>query len=157
MVKVKTAVTLLSATIRSLFPYVLYSERNISPLSLEEDNCHKTPTHPFPTSSPAPTLQAQEVPVEPKVAEFLHEGVVGVVRGIPVVHLLPLGQGLLTEQLHHLHGFGVRGPDDVAEDLGTQPGHAKGIAGNIGHLPRNSGHTQTDGPACKRKQESHSS
>lgn len=89
------------------------------------------------------------IPVEPKEAEFLHESVVGVVRGVPVVHLLLLGQGLLTEQLHHFHGFGVSWPDNITEYLGTQPGHPKGIAGNIGHLPRNGGHTQTqtDGPS----------
>lgn len=68
-------------------------------------------------------------------------------RGVPVVHLLPLGQGLLTEQLHHLHGFGVGGPDNLTKYLGTQPGHAQSIAGNVGHLPRNSGHTQRDLPA----------
>lgn len=96
-------------------------------------------------SSPAST----EAPVEAEVAEFLHEGIVGVVRGVPVVHLLSLGQGLLAEQLHHLHGFGVRGPDNLPEYLGTQPGHPQGIAGNVGHVPRNGGHTHTEGPSAK--------
>ena len=55
---------------------------------------------------------------------------------IPVISLLPLGQRLLTEQLHHLHGFGISGPGNFTKQPGAQTTHAQGIFWKWRHFLR---------------------
>lgn len=67
------------------------------------------------------------LPIEAKKTQRPHERKISVVIWIPVVSLLPLGQRLLTEQFHHLHGFGISRPGNLTEQPGTQTSHAQGI------------------------------
>lgn len=74
-----------------------------------------------------------KVPEESQEPELLRQGVVNLVLWIPLINLLPLGDGRLLQQLDHPHGSGVCGTDNLPKDLGTEPGHAHSVAGPGGH------------------------
>uniref|UniRef100_A0A0E9WWU3 Uncharacterized protein n=1 Tax=Anguilla anguilla TaxID=7936 RepID=A0A0E9WWU3_ANGAN len=87
------------------------------------------------------------IPEEAHEAQSLGQGVVDLVLRVPVVHLLPFGQGRLLKQLHHLHGPGVRGPHHLPKYPGTKPSHAHGVTGQGRHRCTTQSGTSLSKPA----------
>lgn len=76
---------------------------------------------------------APQVPEQSHEPELLGHGIVDLVLWVPVIHLLSLGQWRLLKQLDHLYRSGICGAHNLPKDLGTQPGHAYGVAGQNSH------------------------
>lgn len=74
------------------------------------------------------------LPEQPYVSELLGHGIVDLVWGVPVVHLLSLGQGRLFKEFYYLHRLGICVAGHVSKDSGTQASHAKGIVWQSSHI-----------------------
>lgn len=79
-------------------------------------------------------FRKHNLPEEAQESESLRHGIVDLVLRVPIIHLFPLCQRRLFEQLYHLHGFGVCRPHYVTKDAGAKPSHTHSITGQICHV-----------------------